>query len=66
MLVLKKELFNETSRLDEQVMRLRSFLNPLQTSKFVVTLEKFKDRPELNLFQLWGIKKMQADHLEGE
>jgi hypothetical protein len=48
---------------------MRSVLNLEQQAKMLVLLEKMKDRPEVNIFQLWGIKKIQkkkkpTDHEE--
>ena len=38
--------------------RLRSYLTTEQTAKFLLIMEKYKSKKELNLFKLWGIKKI--------
>jgi hypothetical protein len=37
---------------------LRSYLTTEQTAKFLLIMEKYKSKKELNLFKLWGIKKI--------
>lgn len=42
------------------LQRLRSYLTTEQTAKFLLIMEKYKSKKELNLFKLWGIKKITA------
>lgn len=42
------------------LQRLRSYLTTEQTAKFLLIMEKYKSKKELNLFKLWGIKKISS------
>lgn len=44
------------------LQRLRSYLTTEQTAKFLLIMEKYKTKKELNLFKLWGIKKSAQSH----
>lgn len=54
----KKELFKESGKMEHCLQRLRSYLTTEQTAKFLIIMEKYKSKQELNLFKLWGIKKI--------
>ena len=54
----KKELFKESAKMEHCLQRLRSYLTTEQTAKFLLIMEKYKSKKELNLFKLWGIKKI--------
>lgn len=59
LLQVKKRFFEETALLDETIDKMRQVLSLEQQAKMLVLLEKMKDRPELGIFQLWGIKKVK-------
>ncbi|CDW80244.1 UNKNOWN [Stylonychia lemnae] len=54
----KKALFKESSKMEQCMGRLRSYLTTEQTAKFLILMEKFKSKQELSLFRLWDIKKL--------
>jgi hypothetical protein len=58
LLTQKKELFKESGKMELCLQRLRSYLTTEQTAKFLLIMEKYKSKKELNLFKLWGIKKI--------
>lgn len=45
---------------------MREVLSLEQQAKMLVLLEKMKDRPELGIFQLWGIKKVKKKKKDNE
>ena len=55
---LKKRISLECARVDQTLMQMRTQLSPLQIGKFLIWLEKMKNRKELNIFELWKIKKL--------
>lgn len=62
MLQQKKDLFKESAKMELCLQRLRSYLTTEQTAKFLLIMEKYKSKKELNLFKLWGIKKISNSH----
>eukprot|EP00347_Sterkiella_histriomuscorum_P015635 403356280 len=54
----KRTLFKELNKMDHCMGRLRSYLTTEQTAKFLILMEKYKSKDELNIFRLWNIKKL--------
>ena len=67
MLEQKKKLFSENSKMEQCLGRLRSYLTTEQSARFLLLMEKvtspswplkYKTKPELNVFKLWNIKRL--------
>jgi len=62
---VKKDLFDKTSDLQIIASEMRSFLSPDQVGKFLIWVEKKKDKKELEIANIWGFES-ELEELEEE
>lgn len=45
-------------KIEESIERIRHYLSPEQTAKFLILMEKFKSKKEFSVFSLWNIREL--------
>ena len=50
-------------KIEETNERIRQFLTPEQTAKFLILMEKFQNKKEFSVFSLWNIREIKQQNV---
>lgn len=54
----KTKFMQELQNLEKTTDKLKDILSPDQTAKYLIFVEKLKSKSTLNIFNLWGLRKI--------
>lgn len=57
MMEIRKKLITLSHEMDATFNAAANSMSPIQQAKFLLYTDKVKNRKELSIFELWGVKK---------